>query len=348
MSRGGQSLLAQREFLRLPADQPPVLLVVIDTEEEFAWGQGFRRENDTVAAMRGIPRFQRLFDEFGVRPTYVVDHPIATQPDGYAALKEFHDAGTAVIGAHLHPWVNPPHDEEPSDRLSYPGNLGRELEARKLSSLTAAIEETFGHRPTIYKAGRYGIGPHTESILEELGYEIDLSVNPGVEYGADGGPDFLAFPPEPYWFGRTQTLLEIPVTCAFVGPLARWGGALTRWTDRSWARTLRLRGVLARSGLLSRLGVSPEGFEVEHHRRVTRALLRQGVRVISLAFHSPSTCPGYTSYVQSEAELEAFHDRIRRYFEYFLGELGGVATTPHGLRDRLLAAPSGTVAVENG
>lgn len=333
------SLLAPREFVRLPPSHPPVLLVVIDTEEEFDWGKGFLREKTSVRAMRGIPRFQEMFDAHGVKPTYVVDYPVATQPDGYRALKEFQDSGRAVIGAHLHPWVNPPFEEAPDAFLSYPGNLEPALEETKLRVLTDAIGESFGRRPTVYKAGRYGIGPNSTAALEGLGYEIDLSVCPGLDFRADGGPDFLSFPPEPYWFGTPRPLLEIPCTAAFVGPLHRWGPALRRLSSTALGRALRMKAILSRLGALDRLRVSPEGFDLEQQVRVTRALLRRGVRVIHLTFHSPSATPGFTSFVRDEAELEGFLDRLRRYLEFFLGETGGIALTPHELRDRLAALP---------
>jgi len=312
-----------------------VLLVVVDTEEEFEWGKGFFRDRTTVAAMRGIPRFQELFDGYGVRPTYVVDHPVATQPDGFRDLRVFQDSGRAVIGAHLHPWVNPPLDETPDARNSYPGNLPRELEREKLRVLTARIEETFGQRPRVYKAGRYGIGPNTTGILEELGYEIDLSVCPGLDCGADGGPDFVSIPPEPYWFGASRSLLEIPSTAAFVGPLHPLGAPLWRLAASRAGRALRLKGVLTRSRALDRLRVSPEGWDLEQQVRLTRALLRRGVRVVNLTFHSPSATPGFTDFVRSDADLSGFLDRLKGYLDFFLGEAKGVALTPHDLRDLL-------------
>jgi hypothetical protein len=42
--------------------------------------------------------------------------------------------------------------------------------------LTDTLEAAFGTRPTVYRAGRYGVGPNTAELLQELGYEIDVSV----------------------------------------------------------------------------------------------------------------------------------------------------------------------------
>ena len=67
--------------------------------------------------------------------------------------------------------------------------------------LTEAIEENFGLKPIIYKAGRYGIGPNTSEILAKLGYKIDASIVPYTSYSSNAGPDFTAFTEEPFWFG---------------------------------------------------------------------------------------------------------------------------------------------------
>ena len=47
------------------------------------------------------------------------------------------------IGAHLHPWVNPPFVESVSNYNSYPGNLPGALERAKLHKLTSRIEQSF-------------------------------------------------------------------------------------------------------------------------------------------------------------------------------------------------------------
>ena len=60
------------------------------------------------------------------------------------------------MGAHLHPWVTPPHEEVVCLVNSYPCNLPDDLERRKLRVLSDAIEARLGRRATVYKAGRHG------------------------------------------------------------------------------------------------------------------------------------------------------------------------------------------------
>src|SRR5262245_22971602 len=141
----------------LPASERPTLFVVVDTEEEFDWSAPFSRQNTGVTAMRHIGRAQQLFDRFGIVPTYVIDYPVASKPEGSAPLAEFAASARATIGAHLHPWVTPPHDEDVSRRNSFAMNLPAELEAAKPTTMVETIERAFGARPQVYKAGRYGI-----------------------------------------------------------------------------------------------------------------------------------------------------------------------------------------------
>lgn len=321
-------LLEDRIEIRVPRETAPVLSVVIDTEEEFDWSARFDRQATAVTALRAVGRVQRLFNEFAVRPTYVVDYPVAAQAEGCAAIKAFVDAGAAEIGAHLHPWVSPPHDEDVCAHNSYPGNLDADLEARKLHALSDRIAAAFGRPPVIYKAGRWGFGPHTAAILERQGFEVDLSVSPPFDYSADGGPDYAGFSAHPYWFGARRPLLGLPLTGSFVGLLRHHGERWYRVVNRDGWRRARVPAILARLRLLDRLALSPEGMTLDELRRLTRALLADGLRTFVLSFHSPSLQPGCTPYVRTDAQLERLYDTLRGYLEFFLGELGGSSRTP--------------------
>lgn len=320
-----------------PSDKPR-LVVVIDTEEEFDWAGELSRRHTAVQSMRWIRRVQDIFDEYRITPVYVIDYPVASQPDGYRPLQEIHAAGRCLIGTHLHPWVNPPFEEIVTRRNSYPGNLPCTLETAKLRLLGGEIEKRFGALPVIYKAGRYGIGSSTAAILEEQGYQVDLSVCPYMDYSDDGGPNFSASSARPYWFGKHRKLLELPLTVGFAGRLRRWGSTLHGLVSRPSLARLHPIGVLARLNLVNKIWLSPEGYQSNEHIKLTRDLYADGLRVFSFAFHSPSVEPGHTPYVRSQSDLNSFLDRCRRFFEFFLGELGGSPSTPLELRDLLAAS----------
>lgn len=310
----------------------PKLLVVVDTEEEFDWSKPHSRAETRVDHIKQQGRAQSIFERYGVRPTYVVDYPIASQESGYRLLREWLVDGKCQIGAHLHPWVNPPFDEELSVRNSYPGNLPAALEKEKLARLTDMIEANFGRRPTVYRAGRYGIGPATGAILEELGYEVDTSVVPFTDFRRDHGPDFSAFDGGPFWFGPRGRILELPLTVAWHGQLSALGMRLQPSLMSNLGLWLHLPGLLARLQLLERIRLTPEGASFEELKRLTDTMIAAGERLFVFSYHSPSVVPGNTPYVRDESELQRFLGVIERYCDYFRGVCGGEGSTPHEVR----------------
>jgi len=321
---------------RPPPTDAPRLVTVVSTEEEFDWNGPFRRENTGVEAARHLHHGQAVFDAAGVAPTYVVDFPIATTAASVEVLRAVHDAGRCEIGAHLHPWVTPPHEESVGVRNSFSGNLPAELERRKLEVLCDAIERSFGVRPRTYQAGRYGLGAATAAALEALGFDVDASASPGFDYSRDGGPDFSAMSCDPFWFGERRPLLALPMTGGIVGALPAGRVEVYRTLATPGLRWTHALGALARLRLLERLRLSPEGVDFGALRRLVKALLDDGVRVFVLGLHSPTFLPGSTPYVRDERELQEFLGRLRRFYDLFLGELGGRPLTASQARRELL------------
>jgi hypothetical protein len=321
--------------VHLAPDFAPVLLVVIDTEEEYDWSGAVDRNNTSVTAMANVDAAQRIFDEYQIRPIYVIDYPIASQRAGFGPLADITQSGRCQIGAHLHPWVNPPCVEAVNNVNSYIGNLPKALVSEKMRVLRQTIEDNLGVRPVIFKAGRYGIARHVLELLVEHGYEVDCSTTPGFDYRRDGGPNFADSCLDCFWCGPDDKILGIPTTGALVG-FWQWQASVTyHFCSSGWRPRLRLPGILSRINALDRLRLSPEGFTPEEHRKLTRFLLDRGVRIFTFSFHSPSLVPGHTSYVTNSADLTRFLDSFRRYFDYFFAELQGRTMTALELKDVL-------------
>lgn len=328
----GQARALADEALR---GLPPSLVVIIDTEEEFDWSRPLSPSNISVTSISGQTRAHDIFDRHGIVPTYVVDYPVATNPTSAGILQDLVHDGRCVIGAHLHPWVNPPQIEDVTPRNSYPGNLPAELEYDKLARLTSLIAASFGAPPTVYRAGRFGIGSQTPALLERLGYRIDTSVVPRTSFVADGGPDFSGFDFRPVLFG-TRPILELPQACGFCGALEMHGPYLyPRLFDNPWRR-LRAPGIFARLRLLERIRLTPEGITLAEQKRLVHSLLRQGCKVFLYTYHSPSLVPGHTPYVRTAEDLARFLECMDRFFAFFIEELGGHPATPEALYDRLV------------
>jgi hypothetical protein len=307
-------------------DGPPLLQVIVDTEEEFDWNAPFDRNATSVASIEAQSLAQALYAPYDLRPTYMIDFPVADSPSAVNVLKGFQEAGRCQIGAHLHPWVNPPHEEMVNARNSYPGNLPLALEKAKLTVLTETIMSRFGRHPAMYKAGRYGVGHNSTAILRELGYQIDLSVVPYTDFRPQAGPDFSNCPDRPYWFAND--MLEIPMSRGFSGFAAGMGRTLYGMVETSWGRRLRLGGVLSNARVLERATLTPEGVTYDELTRLARAMRQQGHRLFTLSYHSPSLAPGNTPYARTMHDVASFLDRIRDLLRFFFEELGAKPTTP--------------------
>ena len=321
------------------AGKGPFLLVIIDTEEEFDW-RVVPSNSTSVDSMKFQERGQRIFEKFNLVPTYAVDYAIASQKDGYAPLVEYLADGRCEIGTHLHPWINPPIKEAMTARNSFPGNLPPDLEFEKLRVLTDLIGQNLEQEPILYRAGRYGLGPHTPEALKSLGYKIDCSVLPLFDLTYMEGPDFRQSRTRPYWLDADRALLELPVTVGIVGALSPFGRRLHPLISGPREESLRLPGIFARLNLINRVRLTPEGVPLREAKQLTRKLLdddRQ--RVFVMSYHSPSLEPGNTPYVRSDKDLQRFLRWIEAYVEYFITELGGTPITPKQLlkEERALA-----------
>lgn len=304
-------------------------ILFVDTEEEFDWGAPFSRTGHGVTAIEGMARGQAYFAAAGVKPVYVADYPVVESDAAADMMGRWVNDGAADVGAHLHPWVTPPHVEQLSAANSYVGSLDEGLERAKLAALTDRIAERFGKRPIAYRAGRYGVGPNSARLLEQAGYRLDSSVRSRFDYSRQHGPNFRHLPQTPYWTGPTRALVELPLSTAFVG-LLRGGGERLYCAAAGMGR---VAGALARAHMLSRVPLTPEGVPLADALDAIDSLMGEGVRLLNFSFHSPTLAPGHTPYVRDEADRTAFY----RWWDGVLGHLAQRGVRAASL-DQLLAA----------
>jgi hypothetical protein len=283
--------------------ESPRFIVTVDTEEEFDWSAPFTRDRHGTTHVSAIDRFQQLCDAYGVRPAYLVDYPIADDATAVELLGRYVTEKRADVGVQLHPWVNPPFREEPSVPNSYACNLPPELERAKLTALHALIVDRFGIKPQMYRAGRYGAGVNSRKILRELGVAIDTSVRSLFDYSGQGGPNYADCPVDPYWLAKGE-LIELPVTTVFSGALRSAGKLIFSRAFES----LTSRGLLARTGMLERIALTPEGIPVEKAIEAVDIAVDHHIPILNFSFHSPSLAVGHTPYVRNSDDLERFYD----------------------------------------
>ncbi len=312
-----------------PSSQPPTLYVVVDTEAEFDWAKPFDRASTAVTSICRQVLAQAIFDEHGLRPVYLIDYAVASQRAGYEPLRRILDRHGCVIGAHLHPWINPPHTEQVSEHTSFAGNLPPDLEYAKLRMLTEMIEQNFRIRPLFFKAGRYGLGPGTVETLRRLGFKVDFSIMPLADMRAKGGPDFRFAQAGPYRTGGGG-ILSLPMTRGQVGALAPLTPRMHAALHSGPGLRARLPGILSRTSLLNTVTLTPEGMTAREQVVLLQAMVERGHRTFVLHYHSPSLGM-FTPYVQDQAGLDAFLENIRAVCRHFFGRIGGLAGHPADL-----------------
>ncbi|MGC1275479.1 MAG: polysaccharide deacetylase family protein [Planctomycetaceae bacterium] len=301
----------------------PRLVVTVDTEEEGLWGGRFRAVGNTTQNLRSLPRFQELCDRFDVRPTYLIDAPVVDDAWAVERLGAWQNDDRCEVGAHCHPWCNPPLNGDADERSSYLCNLSEELQRGKLEWLTETIEARLGRRPTSFRAGRYGLDGLGAMILADLGYLVDSSVIPFTNYSSNGGPNFDGAPAVPYWIGddlrrpaATGRLREVPVTVGYSRCNFEAAHSLrTRAGKRPWSR-LRSVGILDRIGIARRIKLSPEQAAVRDLNRLAGNCIARGAPCLVLMFHSSSLMAGGSTYVRDVEALERFYARLEGVFRY--------------------------------
>ena len=298
------------------------LFVTVDTEEDN-WGD-YSCRSPSVSNVTMLPALQALCDRYGVVPTYLANWPVVAGDSSRDVLRELAGDGRCEIGTHVHPWNTPPVIEETGPRHSMLCNLPDELIASKLSGLHSLMIERLRATPVSFRAGRWGFSRAVAETLLKLGYRVDSSVSPFVDWTAAFGPDYRAAPTHAYRFRPAHPLqpagggdlVEIPATIGFLGARPQLGMRLRAWAFRPLPRRLRMVGVLDRLGWATLRWLSPEVATGKEMIKLARVLVGSGARFLNLTFHSPTLVPGLTPFVRTDDQLREFLDRIEEFLDF--------------------------------
>ena len=305
------------------------LLVGIDTEGDNQWDAA-ARANQRFENLYALPRLHSLFARYGARPTYLITYPVAADEASAEVLRHLLAGGDCEVGAHHHAWETPPCTPDDIQRHSYAAMLPREQFQRQLESLTAAITTAVSARPVSYRSGRFGFSSDHVGALERLGYLVDSSIAPLFYEAHKGGPDFVEAPLTPYFLAYdnatragSSNLLEVPVSAALNRRLPKrlqylYARAPRPYTTRRILRALRL---------LRLRWLRPSYSSLADMKALARDLASHGEPVLNLLFHSSEAIVGGSPYNTTQAELDAFGDRLGRFLDFATRELGAVPAT---------------------
>lgn len=300
-------------------------IITIDTEGDNQWDPRLPQSTDNI---RFIPRFQQLCQRYDFPPTYLCTYEVAATPAFDEILRPLHRVGRAEIGAHLHPWTNPPlsHWDRSDTAPAYPSELPVGVFARKLDSLTTLLAEKLGSAPLSYRAGRWGLSAAHIPVLLQCGYIVDCSVTPLLSWTDPGarerGQDFSDSPFKPYFMAwgdpareGTSGLLEVPVTILHTNGVMRRSPVL-RATYRRYRKTAPAR-------LLNRMfQIAPRWFRpfadmsVARLQAVYETAKQLDLPVVEMMFHSSELMPNGSPHNPTVESIDRLYERLDQLFAY--------------------------------
>jgi hypothetical protein len=299
-------------------------IISVDTEADNQWE---RSDKVTLENIKYLPRFQDLCNSYGFKPTYLTSYEMAEAPSFRETLGPSCESGTAEIGAHLHPWTNPPIVAVTADDMlyhPYPHELSAALFKAKMESLSEVIEKAFKRKPRTYRGGRWGFAPEHIPVLEELGYIADCSVTPGISWERHpgdpkrkGGQDYRRAPDKPYFLDPADickpgnsNLLEIPPTIVF------------NKMRRAKSIYLSMDKTFLGRWLLAKFDLGPKQFRTIPPNNaglligICNTARKIDLPYVQLMVHSSELMPGGSPFNPDEKSIESLYTQLNKLFEY--------------------------------
>jgi len=299
------------------------LIVTIDAEEDN-WGE-YNLSEYSLSNIEKIPYLQKLFDEFDVKPTYLVTYPVANNERSVFILKKIMDEGKCEIGAHCHPWNTPPFEEEKIKKNTMLNNLPPDLQYRKIKMLRDKIKENFGTNPLSFRAGRWGFNKEIAKNLYNLGFKIDTSVTPFTDWSNyHYGPDFSDIYPEPFRFSYDNfpekslngDMIEIPVTIGFLKNNFKIYHELLKIFRTKIFKMARIVRILKILNFFNLVWLSPEIYSAKDMINLLKLVKKKEYKLINMTFHSSSLKEGLNQFVKNKKDEEEFYSRIREFLSF--------------------------------
>jgi len=324
---------------------PVLVLVTVDTEEEWNWDGPLPESPPSVANVLRLPSFHELCSRYGMRPTYFTNLAVIENDASRRVVERLASLDDAEIGMHVHPWHTPPitRFDRSSSRYSFLHNYPAEIVLDKLGTVHSALEGC-GIRPTSFRGGRYSTGATIHAFLQDRGFVADCSIVPYTHWRDDGAPDFRSrdiFPKRVAPREGLGPLWEIPLSLGFSRrPFRLWSRCFDL-VERSALRRLRLIGVAERTRLVRRIWLNLELPDAADWTAFLRLLQGIGVPCICFTVHSSSLVAGPGPYTKTGDDEIRIRKKIEATFRTIRTLPGFVPATATELARHLERAYAG-------
>lgn len=320
-------------------------VITVDTEPDDQWappGVDGKLPPFAFANTRGLAPLAEFFHELNVPVTWMASYSVAKDGPSAELLRKAAAEGDEIAG-HLHGWETPPYIGVDRTHRPFMYEYEPGLRLAKHHALLDAHLEAFGTKPYSYRAGRWGVDELEYQHLASLGYGIDSSIPPGIDFRDRGGlsqlgPDFRphlsGLPLRPYRLGQ---LWQLPVSIIPLGLLG--SGPMAAAVARTTGDRAPASSKLAHSNILAALEINRLVWlrPLRHPRRellrAARALARRGDRIVNIMFHSSEAYPGTSPISRTPEQVETLYGDLQA----IIGVLQEHGLIPMTLRDAVAA-----------
>ncbi|WP_338515108.1 deacetylase [Erwinia aphidicola] len=309
----------------------PAFIITIDTEGDNLWQNHDRITTENTLF---LPRFQQLCEKYSFKPTWLTNYEMAVDPAYVEFARDVIARNSGEIGMHLHAWNSPPlHDLTGDDwrhkpyLIEYPAKVIRE----KVSYMTQLLEDTLQVKMRSHRADRWAFNEYYAQLLIELGYQVDCSVTPRVNWAfspgdpkGQGGTNYQHFPDCAYFIDEhdiakagQSPLLEVPMSIRYKH------SSLMNVVKQGYDR---LRGK-QRSPSVHWL--RPMGGNVAQMIDVAEKTLADGSDYVEFMLHSSEFMPGGSPTFKTESDIAILYNDLEQLFAYLSSRTKGMTLSEY-------------------
>ncbi len=322
------------------ANKKVYFILSVDTEEEWDWNDAFPEREYGLDNIKTLLPFQAMCETLQVKPTYFVDYAVLKSDQCAEVIRQINHTNYGEIGAHLHPWNNPPYFGVTGERESHVINLPIENVKAKLIELVDIIQTKVGVKANSFRTGRWGINAEVLGLLREYGFGVDASIIPFYETEFFSCFESPLQPYYPSWDdpdcpSSQRELLEIPVTSGFNQVNFQRSAAIHKVISQPLLRPLKLVACAWHTGLLRKMFLSPELTSLEDMKSLSQSALDNGHQVLHMFIHSSSLIDNPNSQLANVNAYQQLTASITDYIQWLSAQCDLECCTVSEYADKL-------------
>ena len=278
--------------------------VTIDTECDKSPDWSNSNPLTFKSILDGVPnKLQPLFKTHGIKPTYFLSPEVIEQKkcaDVFNSIKDDCELGTHLHADFIEP-LKTPGDLSGVAADAFQTEFAPEIQFKKLQNLTNLFKNTFSFDPKVFRAGRYAADANTISSLIKLGYKVDSSFTPHLQWVGPNGTiiNHKESPEQPYFTNdqdiyceNNGQILEIPISIIQSRSFFR---AKYLWLRPKFSSFSEMKKVINRT--------------IEKYQNNQYIIL-------VMMFHSQEVIPNASPYTRNEKDVEQYLALLNKIFYY--------------------------------